>query len=61
MVKARVIDIAKSKYSSLFQIKKKFNTLMFDNDQEKYYDYVEANDVKMILKDFEEKCGLKEK
>ena len=34
---------------------------MFNNDQEKYYNYVETNDVEVIIKEFGEKCGLKEK
>ena len=34
---------------------------MFYNDQEKYYNYVEANDVELIVKEFGKKCGLKAK
>lgn len=33
-------------------IKKKFNQEMFNNDQEKYYNYIEAHQVDEILKAF---------
>lgn len=42
-------------------IKKKFNQIMFNNDIEKYHEWVEQNDLESILKEFEQKCGLKEK
>ncbi len=34
---------------------------MFDNDQDKYFDWVEANDIEKIIKEFGEKCSLKAK
>ena len=42
-------------------IKKKFHKEMFDNNQEKYYDWIQAHQLEEILKAFEEKCGLKPK
>ncbi len=32
---------------------------MFDNDKEKYYDWLESHNIEEILKEFEVKCGLK--
>ena len=43
------------------KVKKEFNTLMFNNDQDKYYQWIEANDLETILKEFQEKCALKPK
>ncbi len=34
---------------------------MFQNDQDKYYNWIEAHEVSEILNKFEDKCGLKKK
>lgn len=42
-------------------MKVKFKTVMFEQDEEKYLDYVENHSVEDILKDFGQVCGLKVK